>query len=149
MAARRPPTPDAQDCAEIHNLYAYYNLTSDAGDAEAYVSCWTDDGALRIPELGFEMKGRDALIAFKKKDKAGRAGKYRRHWNGAIFLERLDERTVRGRCYLHGLNGMPGTLPDLADAGVYEDLIVKVDGEWRFASRTITMDASSWRPPAS
>ena len=61
----------------------------------------------------------------------------------------IDETTVRGRCYLHGLNGMPGSLPDLADAGVYEDLIVKVDGEWRFARRNLTMDGSQWTPPSS
>jgi hypothetical protein len=146
---RRPAAPAAQDYAEIQNLYAYYNLTSDAGDAEAYASCWTEDGALRIAQLDFLVQGRANLIAFKKKDKAGRAGKYRRHWNGAIFLEQIDERTVRGRCYLHGLNGVPGSLPDLADAGVYEDLIVRVDGEWRFASRSITMDGSHWTPPAS
>jgi hypothetical protein len=46
---------------------------------------------------------------------------------------------VRGRCYLHGFNGMPGSLPNFADAGVYEDLILKVNGEWRFASRSITL----------
>jgi len=29
----RPPAPAAQDYVEIQNLYAYYNLVSDAGDA--------------------------------------------------------------------------------------------------------------------
>jgi hypothetical protein len=145
----RPATPPAQDYAEIHNLYAYYNLTSDAGDATDYADCWTDDGVLTIDQLNFRLQGRSNFIAFKQKDKAGRAGKYRRHWNGAVFLEWVDERTVRGRCYLHGLNGTPGSLPVLADAGVYEDLIVKVNGEWRFASRSITMDASQWTPPKS
>ena len=56
--------------------------------------------------------------------------------------------TVRGRCYLHGFNGPPGSLPELADVGVYEDRIVTVASEWRFASRTILMDGSRWTPPA-
>jgi hypothetical protein len=28
----RPPAPPAQDYVEIQNLYAFYNLSSDAGD---------------------------------------------------------------------------------------------------------------------
>ena len=144
---RRPRAPSAQDYVEIQNLYAYYNQTSDEGDAEAYAGCWTDDGELSIKALNFSVKGRENFIAFKKKDKDGRAGKYRRHWNGSIFLEMVDEHTVRGRCYLHGFNGMPGSLPTFADAGLYEDLIVKIDGQWRFKRRSLAMDASSWTPP--
>ena len=142
----RPIAPPAQDYVEIQNLYAFYNLASDAGDAEAYAGCFTDDGVLNIDHLKFTVKGKADLIAFK--DKAGRGGRYRRHWNGSIVLEALDARTVRGRCYLHGFNGLPGSLPELADVGVYEDRIVKVAGEWRFASRTILMDGSRWAPPA-
>jgi hypothetical protein len=144
----RPVAPPAQDYMEIQNLYAFYNLSSDAGDAEAYADCFTDDGVLKIDHLKFTVKGRADLIAFKEKDLAGRGGKYRRHWNGSVVLEAIDETTVRGRCYLHGFNGMPGSLPELADAGLYEDLIVKVAGQWRFASRTILMDGSRWTPPA-
>jgi SnoaL-like domain len=144
---RRPKAPSPQTYVEIQNLYALYNHSSDAGDAETYASCWTEDGALHVRHLGFTVKGRANLIEFKNKDKAGRVGNYRRHWNGSMFLEQIDERTVRGRCYLHGFNGQPGVLPELADVGVYDDLIVLSDGEWRFASRTITMDGSSWRPP--
>ncbi len=144
---RRGTAPSPEAYVEIQNLYALYNHSSDAGDAEVYASCWTTDGTLHIKHLGFTVKGHEALIAFKHKDKAGRGGKYRRHWNGAIFLEQIDERTVRGRCYLHGYNGTPGAPPELADAGVYDDLIVLSDGEWRFASRTITMDGSNWMPP--
>lgn len=144
----RPPAPAAQDYVEIQNLYAYYNLVSDAGDAEAYAGCFTDDGVLNINHLKFTVKGRADLIGFKEKDKAGRGERYRRHWNGSIVLETIDDHTVRGRCYLHGFNGLPGSLPELADVGVYEDLIVKVAGEWRFASRTIMMDGSRWTPPA-
>ena len=144
----RPIAPPAQDYVEIQNLYAFYNLASDAGDAEAYAGCFTDDGVLNIDHLKFTVKGKADLIAFKEKDKAGRGGRYRRHCSGSIVLEALDAGTVRGRCYLHGFNGLPGSLPELADVGVYEDRIVKVAGEWRFASRTILMDGSRWAPPA-
>ncbi len=137
----------AQEYVEIQNLYARYNHMSDAGDAEGYAACFTDDGVLEIDPLGVRVQGRASFVAFKQKDAAGRGGRYRRHWNGSLHLEKLDASTVRGRCYFHGYNGKPGELPVFADAGVYDDRIVRVDGVWRFARRHIALDASSWTAP--
>ena len=137
----------AQDYTEIQNLYATYGLYSDAGDADGFASCFTTDGELSIPAIHMVIKGRDNLHAFKLQDKAQRGGRYRRHWNSGLAVEPLDDHTLRGRCYLHAYNGEPGQLPELADVGVYEDTLVKEDGEWRFAKRVITMDASSFTPP--
>lgn len=134
--------------AEIHNLYANYNLCSDYGDAEGYASCFTDDGVLNLVTRNFVVKGRQAFIEFKRKDVEGRAGRYRRHWNSGLHLEKQADGSVRGRCYLLAFNGEPGSLPVLAGAGVYDDNIVKVGDEWRFASRKLTTDASTWSPPA-
>ena len=139
----------AQDFVDIQNLYARYNLMSDAGDPEGYASCFTDDGVLEIDPLGVKVQGRASFVTFKQKDAAGRGGRYRRHWNGSLHLEKIDADTVRGRCYFHGYNGKPGELPVFADAGVYEDRIVRTGGGWRFARRHITMDASSWTAPRS
>ena len=134
----------ALDYLEIQNLYSYYNLMSDAADAEAYASCFTDDGVMESRAIGIDVTGRSDLIAHKERDKANRGGKYRRHWNGSIHLERLGDGSVRGRCYLVAYNGEPGELPILADCGVYEDILVKVNGAWKFARRTLTMDGSTW-----
>ncbi len=134
----------ALDYLEIQNLYSYYNLMSDAADVEAYASCFTDDGVMESPEIGINVTGRSDLVAHKERDKANRGGKYRRHWNGSIHLERLSDGSVRGRCYLVAYNGEPGDLPILADCGVYEDILVKVNGAWKFARRTLTMDGSTW-----
>jgi len=79
-----------------------------------------------------------------------------------VAMEKVDEdvalgiyghcpdlnKTGRGHCYLRGFNGLPGSLPELADVGVCEDRIVTVASAWRFASRTILMDGSRWTPPA-
>ena len=54
---------------------------------------------------------------------------------------------MRGRCYLHGYNGEAGKIPDIADVGSYVDRLVKVGGEWKFAERVITMDASNFKAP--
>lgn len=139
----------AQDYVDVQNLYARYNHASDAGDAETYASCFTDDGVLQIDPVGVLVQGRASLVAYKQKDAAGRGGRYRRHWNGSLWLEPVDTDTVRGRCYFHGYNGTPGQPPVLADAGVYDDRIVRVGGAWRFARRHITLDGSTWTPPRS
>jgi hypothetical protein len=136
-----------EDYIEIQNLYAYYNLCSDAGDAEGYASCFAKDGVLRIDSIGLRHQGRDMLRAFKKSDAARRGTRYRRHWNGSLHLRREADGSVTGRCYLHGYNGEPGRPPELADVGSYVDRIVKEDGAWCFAERLIAMDASSFRAP--
>ncbi len=137
----------AQEYVDIQNLYAAYNLASDAGDAEAYAACFTDDGVLHIEPLDVTVRGRASFVAFKQKDAAGRDGKYRRHWNGSLHLEKIDRDTVRGRCYFHGYNGTPGQPPTLADCGVYEDTITRFGGAWKYARRHLTLDASTWSAP--
>ena len=142
----------AHDFAEIANLYARYNLCSDMGDPAEYAACFTPDGVLRVHglvlrdgEMGrgdgeFVLRGRAELTGFKRRDQASRGGKYRRHWNGSLCLERGDGESVRGRCYLQAYDGEPGSPPVLAQTGVYEDTIVRVDGEWKFALRALTVD---------
>ena len=137
----------AADYAEIQNLYSYYNLCSDAGDAEGYSSCFTSDGLLRIDAANIRLQGRSNLLEFKQADAGRRGNRYRRHWNGSLHLQAQPDGSVRGRCYLHGYNGEPGKLPDLADVGSYVDRIVKEAGEWKFAERSIIMDVSSFKAP--
>jgi hypothetical protein len=72
-------TPD--EYVEILNLYAAYNLTSDAGDAEGYADCFLENGEHHGT---YDVYGRAALIEYKKRDKAQRNGLYRRHWNGSL-----------------------------------------------------------------
>jgi hypothetical protein len=138
---------DPKDYVDISNLYAYYNLCSDAGDADGYASCFTEDGLLNLVTLGFTRQGRKTLVEFKQKDAAGRNGRYRRHWNGSLHLEMMQDGTVQGRCYFIAYNGTPGELPDLSDAGSYVDTIKRENGEWKFAERRLTMDGTTFKPP--
>jgi hypothetical protein len=140
-------TLDPKDHAEITTLYAYYNLCSDAGDAEGYASCFTEDGLLNLATLGFTRRGRAALIEFKQKDAAGRNGRYRRHWNGSLHLEAKPDGDVQGRCYFIAFNGTLGQLPELSDAGTYVDTIKRENGAWKFAERQLSMDGTTFRPP--
>ena len=137
----------AEDMFAIHNLYAKYNLCSDAGDAEGYADCFTDDGVLETQPLGMRREGRAALLEHKRTDFAARQDRYRRHWNGSVHIEPIDDRTARGRCYLIAYNGEPQQAPSVADCGVYDDRVVRgADGAWRFQSRTLEMDYTTWSP---
>jgi hypothetical protein len=137
------PAPD--DYVAILNLYAQYNLCSDAGDAEGYAACFASKGVLELVTAGITVTGHDNFIAFKLKDKAGRPHIYRRHWNGSIHLELLKDGTVKGRCYLLAFNGAPTELPAIADCGVYEDTIIKEGGEWKYLRRHLVMDATTFK----
>jgi hypothetical protein len=133
-----------EDQLEIQNLYAIYNLASDACDIEGYADCFTPEGEMLSPEVGIEVRGRESLKAHKTRDRDNRGGRYRRHWNGNLHLELQADGQVRGRCYLIAYNGSPGDLPAIADCGVYEDTLVRTKAGWRFARRTLTMDGSTW-----
>ena len=133
-------TVSPEEYVEIANLYAAYNLTSDAGDAEGYADCFMENGEHHGT---FDVYGRAALIEYKKADKAKRTHLYRRHWNGSLHLEKVDERTIRGRCYFFGYNGEPGSPPAMTHGGVYTDLIRRENGRWKFAERRIAFDFPS------
>jgi len=133
-----------EDQLDIQSLYAFYNLASDACDIEGYADCFTADGEMLSPEDGIEGRGCGALKAHKQRERDDRAGRYRRHWNGNLHLEKLGADRVRGRCYLIAYNGTPGDLPAIADCGVYEDILVKTEAGWKFAQRRLTMDGSTW-----
>ena len=128
-----------EEYVEILNLYSAYNLASDAGDAEGYADCFMEKGEHHGT---FDVYGRAALIEYKKADFAKRRHLYRRHWNGSIHLEKIDARTIRGRCYFFGYNGEPGKVPQTTHAGVYTDLIRQENGRWKFAERRIAFDAA-------
>lgn len=137
----------ADDMFAIHNLYAKYNLCSDAGDAENYADCLTEDAMLTIEPMGVRIEGRAAFLEHKRRDVASRDGRYRRHWNGSLMVESAEDGAAVGRCYLLAYNGAPGDLPVIADCGVYEDLLVRdTDGAWRFKTRHLVMDGSTWKP---
>ncbi len=140
-------TVSGDDYAEISNLYAFYNLCSDGGDAEGYAGCFTTDGVMDQVSRGLVIRGRADLVAYKRQDAASRGGRYRRHWNSGLYLRHEDDDRIRGICYLFAYNGDPGKLPVLQACGSYDDTIVREAGAWKFACRRLTMEGRIDMPP--
>ena len=128
----------AQDILEIHNLYARYNHSSDAGDAEAYAGCFTENGVLHGSK---RQEGRKALADYKRAEKASRENIYRQHWTGSLSLALQPDGSVTGRCYFVAYNGIPGSLPHMTHCGSYVDTIVRDGGGWLFKLRQLTHNA--------
>ena len=120
----------ADDLAEIHNLYAHYNLVLDAGDSEGWAETFTEDGTFNSSE------GRDSLIEFA--DSFHAANPNTRHWNTNIHVTRTPEGAA-GTAYL--ILWDVGARPQsISLTGTYTDRLVKTPEGWRFKSRRVQID---------
>ena len=86
------------DYADIQQLYWRCNHGADFGDADLYVSVFTDDAVLRSSD-GQEHIGKDEITGFISRSLAGRTGDTgRRHWNNSWRITPSAE-GARGRTY--------------------------------------------------
>jgi uncharacterized protein (TIGR02246 family) len=136
----------AADRAEIEDLQARYMLALDSGDADTYVSTFTEDGVLDIGDG--PIKGRDAIRKIiggmpgrKTEAEATDAPKLRpasgRH-NITNIVIKVDGNKAYGRAYwFHYSNNNPQRTATLDSYGHYEDEMMKVNGRWLFTLRRI------------
>lgn len=133
----------ADDRAAIENLQARYMFALDWQDPEAYAATFTPDGVL-VSAIA-EAKGREAIRAEVVKMRAndlaaaqpGLFAFSRRHVITNLVLDVHGDRAT-GRAYWAGyINDNPARKPVLESYGHYEDELMKVNGEWLFARRTI------------
>lgn len=117
-----------EDRIAILDLCAAYNWLTDTGDAEGVAALFTLDGVFDAPPGRFE--GAAAITKFNQDIHPVIRGSM--HFNDNHQFERDGDR-VRHRCY--------SALQIAADEGAqtqlmtYDDVIEKVDGEWRFVER--------------
>lgn len=117
-----------EDRLAILDLCAAYNWLTDTGDAEGVAALFTPDGVFDAPPGRFE--GTAAITEFNKDIHPVIRGSM--HFNDNHQFERNGDR-VRHRCY--------SALQIATEDGVqtqmmtYDDVMVKVDHEWRFAER--------------
>jgi 3-phenylpropionate/cinnamic acid dioxygenase small subunit len=131
---------DLRDHVEIQELYARYNHYIDSDRFDEWVSLFTSDGV--FASAG-QCRGHEQLAAFVR-DRAERQQdltfRGAQHWNTNLVLER-DGDVVRGSCYLvrFAVEKASGA-KNVVTLGRYEDELIRTDGAWRFARRTVHTD---------
>lgn len=120
----------ADDMAEIHNLYAHYNLVLDAGDSLSWADTFTDDGSFN------SSVGRQALIAFANNWAASNPNT--RHWNSNIHITPTADGAA-GTAYLM-LWKISVQPPEIVLTGTYTDQLVKTANGWQFKARRVKID---------
>ena len=149
----RYPENYARDRAEIEDLMARYLFAMDYNDFDSYADMFTEGGTLEFARgavTGRE-KIRDAARGFKE----GMASVYTDvDGNPAVLRHVLCQSVIRvegDRAWHTGFwfetaNDGPRTpdgkrlTPTLGTFGIYEDELVREDGEWKFAYRNIRND---------
>jgi uncharacterized protein (TIGR02246 family) len=125
------------DRAAIHDLFTRYCCALDNGEVETVVDCFTADALLKSPVI--DLQGSEAIRAFAARFAAQRAaGTQFRHMVTNIAAT-IDGDRATATAYLLVLiskDGSHRTLPP----GRYECELVKQNGAWRFARRTVFHD---------
>ncbi len=152
----------AEDRAQIENLQARYMFALDFGDADTYVSTFTEDGVLDI--VGMKWEGREDIRKIFERTPAAppegeeepaaeeEEGPYPatgRH-NITNIVLKIDGDQAVGRAYWFNYgNNNPERKAVLNSYGHYEDEMVKVNGEWLFSKRVIYNEQmAEWIGPA-
>src|ERR1051325_6495189 len=126
----------ADDRLDIMDLIARYAYTLDSGDLDGYVNNFAPNGVL------FENhQGREAIRSYVASlMEQGRAGPLPngdvayRHFVGSPVIDGDAEKAVV-HSYLLWVN--MGSEPPVSAAAEYTDDVVKVDGKWYFARRSL------------
>lgn len=128
-----PFTGPAEDRLAIRELLDTYADAVTQRDAAAWGATWAADAEWSLPdypEIG-TTKGREAIVAMWIEAMKAYPGIMFEAWPGSIEVS--GERAIM-RSYTSEVYDQDGVTK--RDRGVYEDICVRIDGQWRFASRS-------------
>ncbi len=128
-----PFTGPAEDRLAIRDLFDTYADAVTRCDAVAWGATWAPDAEWSLPdypEIG-TTKGREAIVAMWVEAMKAYPGIMFEAWPGSIEVSG-DRAIVRS--YTSEVYDQDGVTK--RDRGVYEDVCVRIDGQWLFASRS-------------
>jgi uncharacterized protein (TIGR02246 family) len=139
------------DRAEIQELVARYVTALDTLDADAYEGVFTDDGEYDV--TGTVYRGRAAIrkivtdlqASRARNEAAGVSPPQLYHVMANASIEIVDEANARHRSYAQTVRLGDNGQFVVGFMGRYEDVLVKVDGQWLIKSRKLV----SFIPPAA
>ena len=130
----------AEDKIAIIELLGDYAYRLDSGDIDGYVDNFLPDGTFE--DFSGKREGRDAIRAsVGGMMEAGRVGGNSRvrHVLGIPHIQGEGDR-ARTRTYVLMPRQNDEKQVSFPNVGVYEDELVKKDGRWRIAHRTVRID---------
>jgi ketosteroid isomerase-like protein len=119
------------DRTEIQDLYGRYGLLIDAGDADGWANCFSEDGRMTVTGAPIDLAGLEQLAEFVRNHHASEHGASRHHITSTSFS--ASGGGAVGRAYALVTHG-----GQVAAAMTYDDELVKDGGAWRFSKRVIT-----------
>jgi uncharacterized protein (TIGR02246 family) len=127
------------DRARIRELTARYNRCFDDGDVEGFAATFTEDGVMEVAG-GFTVSGRAGLEEMCRSTPYGIV-----HVTADATVEVDGDRAVQDTTILVLQRPKPDAAPEervssLSRTGRYHDELVRTEGGWRFARRTVTLD---------
>ena len=136
-----------EDRVAILDMFARQSHCIDGGDAAGWAATYAVEGSFHSPTYKLTATGRAALTEFAENSNAGARsrGEQFRHHVSAIMLTPKSPTEVTSVCYLMILaTTVNGTRVDRS-VRMFDDL-VKVEGEWLVASRTVLRDDAELQP---
>jgi ketosteroid isomerase-like protein len=127
---------ELRSAEEIRNLLVRYGLYLDQKDFDGYVSLFTDDGVLDAP-LG-KATGPENIRAMLGNVLGPIGAGFHLYANPLIEVDGDHATSMSRFSYVQAIDGQ---LPELRLVGHYDDVLRRDGGRWRFAHRTITIDA--------
>jgi 3-phenylpropionate/cinnamic acid dioxygenase small subunit len=122
----------SDEIAEIRDLYSRYALALDNGAADEWASLFAPDGRLNRPGQP-ELKGPGALVELCRARQSATPGLW--HLTSNVKIAASGAGVLGGANVLVLQMGEDGSVA-LLTLGRYVDEFVKLDGAWRFRSRT-------------
>jgi ketosteroid isomerase-like protein len=122
---------------ECERLIHHYAMLNDAGDFQAMVDMFTDDGAFARPtQAGVLIRGKDAILAAY----ASRPPRFTRHLITSVVVTVDDADNASAHSYLTLHTGQAGEgLPRPAEPayliGDFKDRFVRRRNVWKFSER--------------
>jgi hypothetical protein len=136
-----------EDRLAILDLFARQSHCIDGGDAAGWAATYALDGSFHSPTYKLTATGRTALTDFAENSNSGAKarGEQFRHHVSAVRLTPKTATEVASVSYLMILaTTLDGTRVDRS-VRMFDEL-VKVEGEWLVASRTVLRDDAELQP---
>lgn len=133
---------DATVLAQLHQLYARQSHLIDGGAADEWARTFTPDGEFRSPSYPAPVVGVEELTAFAERffAAATAAGEVHRHVITNVDVEPDDGDTLAVRAYLQIVATVRGGQSRVVRFTTLTDRVVRHDGAWRIARRTVRRD---------